>query len=270
MAAAHSVHRLYQHRKALSTKPYGARGKNLVRCQQCLMGQAFCICSHRKPLLSGASFLLIMYDDEVLKPSNSGRLIADLIPDTHAFIWSRTQIAPELLAILQDPQYRPYLVFPGEYAHPDQPVLSRLPAPRAAASGTEPATGPATDSAVSRPLFVMLDGSWREAIKMFRKSPYLQHLPMLSFDAGTVAAYALRKGSRDFQFGTAEVAAMALAVMGEAANARALNAWFDLFIETSLLCRNRRNHAQLQPLTEYIEAFEQAHATAQEAHALAR
>ncbi len=109
----HAVHRLYEYRQSLSTKPYASRGKNLVRCGRCLLEQSFCTCEHRRLLPCEAAFALLMYDAEVLKPSNSGRLIADLIPDTHAFLWSRTQPDPQLLALLENPDYQPYLVFPG-------------------------------------------------------------------------------------------------------------------------------------------------------------
>lgn len=246
--ASHAVHTLYQYRKSISTTSYTARGKNLVRCQQCLLGQQFCTCEHRRQLLSDASFLLLMYDDEVLKPTNSGRLIADLIPDTHAFIWSRTAPDPRLLALLNDEQYQAYLVFPGEYANPGQPVVSHISAQRRDIN--------------KRLLLIVIDGSWREAIKIFRKSPYLQHLPMLSFDANEVAKYALRKGSRDFQFGTAEVAAMALNAIDEPDNGLALSYWFDLFIESSLLGRNRRERSSLTPIASFVDRFSSAHETA--------
>ena len=113
-----------------------------------------------------------------------------------------------------------------------------------------------------RPLLIMLDGSWREAIKMFRKSPYLHKIPVLSFDPKTLATYALRKGSHDFQLGTAEVAALALGAAQEPLNGHALAMWFDLFVESSLLGRNRRAKETLLPISDYIGAFEQAFAAA--------
>lgn len=246
--APHAVHRLYEYRKSISTKPFGARGKKLIRCNLCLLGEQFCTCSLRKQLTTQVSFLLLMYNDEVLKPTNSGRLIADLIPDTHAFLWSRTEPAPELLALLASNDYQPFLVFPAQYADQGQTVLTEVPM--------------ASLSEGKRPLLIMLDGSWREAIKMFRKSTYLQGLPMLSFDPDTLATYALRKGSHDFQLGTAEVASLALAAMGEEANGKVLTAWFDLFVESSLLGRNRRCREDILPISEFTDAFEAAYSAA--------
>ncbi|GGI90690.1 tRNA-uridine aminocarboxypropyltransferase [Shewanella gelidii] len=236
----HAVHRLFQYRKAISSKPFSARGKNLLRCELCLLAQKHCTCRYRKQLNSNASFLLIMYDDEVLKPSNSGRLIADLIPDVRAYIWSRTHTNRKILDLLNHPQYQPFIVFPSEYATESQTVVETLPQKL---------------NQNKKPLFVILDGSWREAIKMFRKSPYLHQLPMLSISPEKTAAYTLRKGKRDFQLGTAEVAALVLEVFGEPENANSLATWFSLFIESSLLSRSRQSDKDLSKRNSLIQQF---------------
>ena len=97
----------------------------------------------------------------------------------------------------------------------------------------------------------MLDGSWREAKKMFRKSPYLDRFPMVSFDAKTAveavaslcqsesnnqlspvgqdSRYTVRKTELEHQFSTAEVGARVLAMHGETNNAHLLDLWFDVF-----------------------------------------
>jgi DTW domain-containing protein YfiP len=247
-APIHAVHRLYAYRKSLSTKPFGARGKKLIRCELCLLGELFCTCKHRQYLATKVSFMLLMYNDEVLKPTNSGRLIADLIPDTHAFLWTRTDTDKGMLALLSDERYQPYLVFPQQYIEANQAVVSQI----------LPENLQQLDGKQKIPLLVMLDGSWREAIKMYRKSPYLHNMPVLSFAPETLATYALRKGSHDFQLGTAEVASLALTAAQEPQNGAALSAWFDLFVESSLLGRNRRAKETLTPINQYINAFTDA------------
>jgi DTW domain-containing protein YfiP len=237
----HAIHKLYQYRKAISSRPYGARGKKLIRCELCLLAEQYCTCEFRRQLISNNAFLLMMYDDEVLKPSNSGRLIADLIPETHAYIWSRTLANRKMMGVINDPKYQPFVIFPGEYACDGQAIISEV-------NRAELPEG-------KTPLFILLDGSWREAIRMFRKSPYLHHLPLLSFTPDTVAKYGLRKGSRDFQLGTAEVAALALGASGEPGNAASLNSWFELFIESSIFSRSRKSTHDLSPLTMLREQF---------------
>ena len=114
---------------------------------------------------------------------------------------------------------------------------------------------PRRQESTKKPLFIMLDGSWREAIKMFRKSPYLHDLPLLSFIPETAAKYGLRKGSRDFQLGTAEVAVLALAASGEKSNAEALSIWFEPFITASKFSRSRQSNKDLSPLKTLSDTF---------------
>ena len=215
----HAVHHLHKYRKSLATTSYQSRGKSLIRCELCQLTQDNCICALRVSLKSHVGFLLLMYDTEVLKPSNTGKLIADLIPDTFAFLWSRTCVEKALIDILNDQQWQPYIVFPAEYVAPGQKVYHQE----------------IDSSSDKKPLFIMLDGSWREAKKMFRKSPYLSDFPVLSIDPkkfideNYLSKYQLRTAEKSNQLCTAEVAAQALAIAGEVDNAEILDAWFDLY-----------------------------------------
>ncbi len=215
----HAVHQLYQYRKSLSTTVYQSRGHKVNRCECCRLAKENCLCQQAQLLDSQAAFLLLMYDTEVLKPSNTGKLIADLIPDTYAFLWSRTDIEQALIEVINDKRYQPYIVFPAEYAMPEQAVFHQ-----------------AMEIAdKKRPLFILLDGSWREAKKMFRKSPYLQGIPVLSIDpqvlinSDYLPKYQIRNAVKSHQLATAEVAALVLNVLGESHNAAILDSWFDYY-----------------------------------------
>ena len=70
------------------------------------------------------------------------------------FLWSRTTKNEELLAVLDDQRWQPFVVFPKEYAESDRKVYTRKVI---------------CDEGKS-PLFIMLDGSWREAKKCFVKA----------------------------------------------------------------------------------------------------
>ncbi len=154
---------------------------------------------------------LLMHDVEPMKPSNTGWLIADVIADTHAFMWSRVAVDPRLLALLADPQWQPYLVFPGEFVEPQRVTSSVAPQPG------------------RRPLFILLDATWTEARKMFRKSPYLASLPVLSLAPEQLSRYTLRRSKRDDHFCTAEVAALCLELAGDEQAAHVLDAYLDVF-----------------------------------------
>lgn len=180
---------------------------------------------------------LVMYDVEALKPSNTGWLIADLIADTHAFGWQRTAVDSKLIELLQDPQWQPCVVFPGEYVAPER-VITELPQ----ASG-------------KRPLFILLDATWSEARKMFRKSPYLDQLPVLSLQPEQLSRYRLRRSKRDEHLCTAEVAALCLELAGDQRAAQALDAWLDLFSERYLGAKHHWPVDESSPTHQALKPF---------------
>jgi hypothetical protein len=186
-----------------------------------------------------------MADIEPLKPSNTGWLVADVVADTFAFGWARTEIDPALLALLNAPQWQPYVVFPGEYAAPERVVHGVRPSPDSV---------DATSS--RRPLFILLDGTWAEARKMFGRSPYLDHLPVLSLEPDQASQYKLRRSRRDDHFCTSEVAALCLDLAGDHMAGQTLAAYLDVFTHHYLQARNQRPvawegaaHQRLRELT---------------------
>ena len=215
-------------RLARSAKPFTARGGfKRERCAGCRLVPSHCVCGLCPAVPTRAGMCLLMADIEPLKPSNTGWLVADVVADTFAFGWARTEVDPALLALLGDPQWQAYVVFPGEYAAPERVVHAvQTPEPCGAATGR-------------RPLFILLDGTWAEARKMFSRSPYLDRLPVLSLEPARASQYKLRRSRRDDHFCTSEVAALCLALAGEPVAARTLAAWLDVFTHHYLQARNQ-------------------------------
>jgi DTW domain-containing protein YfiP len=218
----HAVSRLRTIRLARSAKPFLARGgTHGERCAGCRLVPSHCLCALRPMVPTRAGVCLIMGDIEALKPSNTGWLIADVVADTFAFGWSRTEVDPALLALLGDPQWQPYVVFPGEFVDPSRVVTDVVQQPG------------------KRPLFVLLDATWPEARKMFRKSPYLNHLPVLSLQSEQISRYKLRRSRRDDHFCTSEVAALCMDLAGETLVAQTLEAYLDVFTNLYLQAKNQ-------------------------------
>jgi DTW domain-containing protein YfiP len=87
----------------------------------------------------------------------------------------------------------------------------------------------AASVAPKRPLFILLDATWPEARKMFRKSPYLKAFPVLSLQSEQLSRYRLRRSTREDHFCTSEVAALCLELAGETLAAQTLEAYLDVF-----------------------------------------
>jgi DTW domain-containing protein YfiP len=222
VALPHAVARLRASRLARSVKPFLARGgPKGERCAGCRLVPTHCICVFRPKVTTHAGMCLLMADIEPLKPSNTGWLIADVVAETFAFGWARTEVAPELLTLLNDPQWQPYVVFPAEFAD-DARVVHDV-----------------TYHTDKRPLFVLLDGTWDEARKMFRKSPYLQNFPVLSLQPAQLSRYKLRRSQTEAHVCTAEVGALCLDLAHETQAAQALDAYFEVFTDHYLKAKQQ-------------------------------
>lgn len=78
-------------------------------------------------------------------------------------------------------------------------------------------------------MFILLDGTWREAKKMFSKSPYLNQFPVLGIQPTQASNYQLREAAHLHQLCTAEVMIEVLKVDGDEAAATQLADYFHTF-----------------------------------------
>ncbi|WP_065430388.1 tRNA-uridine aminocarboxypropyltransferase [Vibrio scophthalmi] len=236
----HAFHRLFLHRQAVATRVFNARGSKVVRCDYCQVATKYCVCAYQPDIDTDVAVMLIVSESEVFKPSNTGRLILDAVKEGYVYQWNRTEPAPDMIALLQDENYQPFIVFPDEYVD----VKSRL------------IEQPAQQFCQGKkPLMILLDGSWREARKIFRKSTYLQHLPVLSIQPQVLSQYMMRKSENEQHLSTAEVAVLVLEQLGEQQASKMLDEWFAVFRETYLLSKTRIKPDLTRPaLKHYLAA----------------
>jgi len=201
-------------------KPFVARGSGVKRCDGCRLPTDACICQWRQLVAVECEFWLLTHHNELYKPTNTGRLILDSIAQTRIFEWSRTEPSPDLLAALQDERYSPCLVFPSgdDYVHR---MLERVP-------GGE-----------RIPAFIILDGTWRQARRIFRHSRYLHHLPVIEPNRKRSSRYKLRRSTDDAHLCTAEVAIALLEQVGAREAAAHLEGYFERFNERYIGSRRR-------------------------------
>jgi len=218
-SALNAVKALRLSELAKSQRAFVARGSRVSRCDDCMLAEKHCICNERPEGLNGVAVCLVYYKGEVFKPSNTGRLIADVVTDTHAFLWQRTEPHPDMLALLRNTEYAPMVVFPYEYAEPERHLRD------------DPALGQYIGNRI--PLLIFLDGTWREARKMFR-SDWLNELPVIAIEPEQASRYLLREAVHEHQLGTAEVAIPLLQRLQRVDMATSLEAWFSLFRERYL------------------------------------
>lgn len=216
-------HRLRTQSMAASTTQFLARGKSVVRCELCQLGSFACICKWIPQITSRCEFILIMHRFEVFKPTNTGRLIADVLPQqTHVFAWSRTEPSSDLLQLLQDKNRDCFIIFPTDInasGKSSRSVFTELP------------------SSKKIPTFILLDGTWKQSGRMFHLSRWLDTVACLSLPDILLRGYAMRKSHQDNYLSTAEAAALCLEMANEMTSSKILLDYFQLFNEHYIATR---------------------------------
>ncbi len=209
------------------TKVFKAKGSKVKRCESCMMALGYCICEDVNPQTLDDHYpleiWLLMHKEESYKPTNTGRLIEHCLPaNSRRFYWHRTEPDPEFITLLNDEKYQPHIIYPGDREGIEHRVVKE-----------------ALRSKDKIPVFIILDGSWRQAGRMFRLSKYLQHLPVLPLNTQRHSEYKLRKAPDEFHLCTCEVAMELLLIHQQPNAARALGDYFQIFNES--YDKSRRN-----------------------------
>ncbi|MYL23291.1 DTW domain-containing protein [Halomonas alkaliantarctica] len=197
-------------------REFKARGSFVERCQGCNLPVLNCLCPYKVSAESVARVWLLTHPLEHYKPTNTGRLIGDVLTQTEVFTWHRTAPDARLLALLEDARFAPFVVFPDDQPDYADRVVSIDAVTQAKASG-------------KTPVYILLDGTWRQARRIFRKSPYLDGLPVLPLRTARETRYRLRKPASSAHLCTAEVAAELLRQGGDVDAAEVLDDYFDAF-----------------------------------------
>ena len=214
-----------------------ARGYRLLRCSSCYLPPDVCICACTPTIHTPVQFWLLIHPDECRKPTNTARLIGASIPHTRFFAWYRTTPPAELIALLTDRQFTPYLLVPqGDvtlFEHlRERPWLpDRVPA------------------------FVLLDGTWSQARKMLHRSPYLQGIPRMAIQPGAPSTYRLRCQRCAQHLSTVEVAIALLEQFNEVTASSILRAYFCVFAESCMATRHGHRLTKSLPEMAQILAY---------------
>lgn len=87
-------------------------------------------------------------------------------------------------------------------------------------------------SAVSE--WIVIDGTWRKARKIFLSNPWLNALPQFHFDAPLASAYRIRKAPRDDSLSTAEAITYLLEQVSWKVDVRPLKRSMDVLVSRQL------------------------------------
>jgi DTW domain-containing protein YfiP len=147
---------------------------------------------------------LLTHSREIHKTSNTGRLVAKILPGhTQVLIWQRKVLEPALKEVIEAGNTA--LLYPGDDS---QDCVQ----------------------ACTFDNYILLDGTWQEAQKMYNKSPYLKNLPKVKINSTQASRYTMRRNQKAQGLCTAECVIELLKSTKETALAEKLTDEFELFI----------------------------------------
>ena len=149
-------------------------------------------------------FTLLTHEREFAKKTNTGRLVmAVLGDDAEQISWQRTE--------------------------PDAGLVEEIESGTAALLYPCAAHETLADiAAIER--FIVIDGTWQEARKIYNRSPYLQRAKSFSLPVKVTSAYSLRKNQKEYGLCTAECVIEILRLKGQGPFADKLQALFAAFV----------------------------------------
>ena len=231
-----AVDRLRDYCQTLSTRSFSARGSLVVRCEQCHLAKFACLCPWQLSMPSKIEFILLMHRKEVYKTTNTGRLIADMFPDsTHAFLWDRTEPSTALVQQLNNKQRNIMIVFPDNHHVQSTSEHKTQATERETKKKTHEEKTKNNEHAALT--VVLLDGTWKQASRMMRLSPWLQHLPRLALTVNKPKNHYIRQAKHQDQLATAQAAAYILEQHNETDAARCLEHYFSIFNQHCIATR---------------------------------
>lgn len=148
--------------------------------------------------------ILLTHQRELAKSTNTGSLVVDVLgAAAEVIVWDRTNPSPILINYIESGSTA--LLYPSDdskFMH-STAIFER---------------------------YIIIDGTWQEARKIFNRSPYLQSIPKVKLRTTKPSAYNMRRNQRAGCLCTAECAIEILSVRGFENKANDLNAAFFRFL----------------------------------------
>ena len=180
------------------------------------MHASLCVCALIPTLATRTRLDLVIHRAEDRKPTNTGRLAAEAMPNSQVIVRGRATEPQDDLA--WSAETRPLFLFPHEDAVP----LASLP------GDDRPVT------------LIVPDGNWRQASKVRNRVAGMREVPCVSLPVGAPSIYRLRSEAHPFGLATLEAIARSLRILeGDAGPEveRALLHVFRAMVERTLWSR---------------------------------
>ncbi|GEQ15877.1 MULTISPECIES: tRNA-uridine aminocarboxypropyltransferase [Clostridium] len=198
-------------------------------CDKCGLPIINCICNIVPKIKTKSKIWILSTEREFRRPSNTARLLKLVNPDsTEFFLWERTKSPEKLIEHINNNFFQTYILFPIDDDLQEKDFINM----NLSNNWNIDHKQSKYEISYKTPAFILLDGTWKEAAKMFRRSEYLKNITKISLKPSYNSEYTLRKGASNGELCTVEAAIEILKLNGELENAKIIKDVFDLFMKS--------------------------------------
>lgn len=156
--------------------PEEARAGNREQCYACYRAKKYCLCGSVKPFATKMRFVILMHTKEARKQrTGTARLAKLCLENAELLIGTDFTRDERVNALLKDPAYSPFVLYPGPGAATFQ-TLGKEPFPEG-----------------KTPLVFVVDGTWECARRLLYRSKNVRPLPRLSFSRRYSSRFIIKK-----------------------------------------------------------------------------
>ena len=182
-----------------------------ARCATCERPQSVCLCADLVPVQTETRVVILQHPRESTVPIGTARLAELALPNSERHVGIDFGDSPRMKQLLAATDAPAILLYPG----PDARDLVR-----------EPPSGPVT--------LIVIDGTWWQANKLFKKNPALQALPRYALDPASPSRYRIRREPALHCVSTIEAITQALGALEKNRDVSALLRPFEAMVEHQL------------------------------------
>ena len=152
------------------------RAAHREQCYACRRAKVNCLCGSIKPFATRMRIVILMhYEEARAQKTGTARLAKLCLTNAELLIGTDFTRDERVNALLQDPAYAPFVLYPGTDA-----VNFKT-------------SGRGLFPEGKTPLVFVVDGTWRSAGQLLKHSQNIRALPRLSFSGGYVSRFAIKK-----------------------------------------------------------------------------
>lgn len=169
------------------------------KCTVCDKALAACICQHITVIDSDIELIVLQHPSEIKNAIGTARILNLSLPQCQIIIGEDFTENAQLNSLLNDPMRTCYLLYPSE----DSVSVEDL---------VHDENNNADLNGMKR-TFILLDGTWRKAFKMYQSSTNLQALSAVQLNAGQESKYTIRQTTVEGGLSTVEAGYLLLSTL---------------------------------------------------------